>query len=66
MKKKEDRQETPPDSSEKKDGVTSTFSAATGEPGRYGGEDLQETNGSIGTKEDMVANRDKEDLTGKE
>jgi len=43
------------DMSLKKDGVTSSFSAATGDPGKYSGEDIEAPEGSTGNDADKVA-----------
>ena len=45
------------DTSQKKDGVTSSFSAATGEPGKYSGEDITGPAGDTGGDKDKVADR---------
>ena len=45
------------DTSRKKDGVTSSFSAATGEPGKYSGEDTSDVAGSTGGDDDKIADR---------
>lgn len=47
---------TPPDATEKKEGVTSSFSTATGDPGQYSGEDISDVEGDTGSDEDKVAN----------
>jgi hypothetical protein len=54
----EERREnvTPPDTSRKKEGVTSTFSAATGDAGKYSGEDISDVEGDTGDDQDKVAN----------
>lgn len=54
----EERREdvTPPDTTRKKEGVTSTFSAATGDPGEYSGEDISSREGSAGGDADKIAN----------
>ncbi|RYZ54177.1 MAG: hypothetical protein EOP49_05715 [Sphingobacteriales bacterium] len=49
------------DSSIKKDGVTSSFSASTGEPGKYSGEDITAPDGSTGSNEDKIASPAKTD-----
>jgi hypothetical protein len=51
------QQEHVADTSKKKDGVTSSFSAATGEPGKYSGEDISDVPGSTGDDEDKIADR---------
>jgi hypothetical protein len=46
-----------PDTSIKKEGVTSSFSAATGTPGKYGGEDIETPEGPTGSEEDKTVKR---------
>ena len=53
-KHSKDNQSTPPDPSTKKDSVTSTFSAATSDQGRYGGEDTGELNNDTGDNTDKL------------
>lgn len=43
-----------PDTSVKKEGVTSSFSAATGMPGKYSGEDIDAPEGSTGEEDKTV------------
>lgn len=47
---------TPPDATNKKEGVTSSFSTATGDPGKYAGEDISDMEGDTGSDEDKLAN----------
>jgi|GEM_PF-5174883 len=44
-----------PDTSQKKDGVTSSFSAATGDAGKYSGEDISDVQGDTGSDQDKTA-----------
>ena len=44
-----------PDTSKKKDGVTSSFSATTGDPGKYSGEDISDVQGDTGSDQDKTA-----------
>lgn len=44
-----------PDTSKKKDGVTSSFSAATGDPGKYSGGDISDVQGETGSDQDKTA-----------
>jgi hypothetical protein len=46
-----------PDTSVKKEGVTSSFSAATGTPGKYSGEDIETPKGSTGSEEDKTVEK---------
>jgi len=46
-----------PDTSVKKEGVTSSFSAATGTPGKYSGEDIDAPEGSTGSEEDKTVQK---------
>ncbi|HTM65593.1 MAG TPA: hypothetical protein VL093_04685 [Flavipsychrobacter sp.] len=46
-----------PDTSVKKEGVTSSFSAATGTPGKYSGEDIETPKGSTGSEEDKTVKK---------
>lgn len=51
------------DATRKKEGVTSTFSAATGDPGKYSGEDIETVQGTTGDDRDKIVERqNKEDL----
>ena len=49
--------EIPPDTSVKKKGVTSSFSASTGDTGKYSGEDISDVSGDTGSDEDKIAHR---------
>lgn len=64
--KKDEKSVKPPDTSIKKEGVTSTFSAATGEPGKYGGEDIEDVKSSTGSDEDKIADRLNDEPAGNE
>jgi|GEM_PF-2667594 len=53
------------DATRKKEGVTSTFSAATGDPGKYSGEDTETVQGTTGDDRDKIVERqNKEDSEG--
>lgn len=65
MKAKKDKSKPIPDTSIKRGGVTSTFSAATGDPGKYGGEDIDEVKGSVGNDADKIADSANDDPAGK-
>ena len=54
---KDKQKQIPHDTTRKKEGVTSTFSAATGDPGKYGGEDIDNVKGSTGNDEDKIAEK---------
>lgn len=53
------------DPSVKKDGVTSTFSAATGDTGQYGGEDTHDVQHTTGNDSDKIAERTNDGPAGK-
>lgn len=52
---KKKKEMLPPDASVKKEGVTSTDSAATGTPGKYSGEDTGEARADTGDDADKAS-----------